>query len=152
MQHLAAELLQTVGSFAAQLRTQAEPRLTARPAPGKWSAKEIVGHLVDSAQNNIQRFVRAQYEPAMAHIVYRQDDWVRLQHYQTYPSAELIRLWVLLNRHLGHIWRHMDAAAGALPYTPGPAGAPEILTLEALAVDYLRHLRHHLAAIEQQLR
>ena len=30
------------------------------PAPGRWAKKEVVGHLIDSAANNHQRFVRAQ--------------------------------------------------------------------------------------------
>lgn len=145
IQHLIVELLDTVERHAVQLNILSETALTTRPAPGKWSKKEIIGHLVDSAQNNIQRFVRAQYEGPGVHIVYRQDDWVRLQDYQVYPTADLLQLWVLLNRHLGRIWARMDSETLALTCTMnGSGGEPETWTLEALAVDYLRHLKHHL--------
>lgn len=147
IQHIITELLETVERQAAQLNSLSETPLTTRPAPGKWSKKEIIGHLVDSAQNNIQRFVRAQHEGGSVHIVYRQDDWVRLQYYQAYPMTDLIQLWVLLNRHLGHIWAHMDNEALALTcLMNGSGGAPETWTLEALAIDYLRHLKHHLSS------
>jgi len=148
MQQLINELLNTVDHYAGQLKTLSEPTLTARPAPAKWSKKEIVGHLVDSAQNNIQRFVRAQHEEKDVHILYRQEDWVRLQNYQDYPTADLLQLWVLLNRHLGHIWTQMDARSWALTCKMGAnMEEPETWTLDTLAIDYLRHLKHHLTQI-----
>jgi hypothetical protein len=149
MQQLINELLDTVEHHAGQLKNLSETTLTARLAPGKWSKKEIVGHLVDSAQNNIQRFVRTQYEEKDVHILYRQDDWVRLQNYQAYSTTDLLQLWVLLNRHLGHIWAQMDTRTWALTCKMGNS-APEFWTLEMLAIDYLRHLKHHLAAVESQ--
>lgn len=145
MQHLINELTGTVERRSALLKDLPESEFSARPAPGKWSKKEIIGHLVDSAQNNIQRFVRAQHEMQPVHILYRQDDWVRLQNYQDYPSAGLLQLWVLLNRHLAHIWKQMAAQDWALSCRMGAVEAPETWTLEMLAEDYVRHLKHHLA-------
>jgi hypothetical protein len=43
-----------------------EQTFSHKPAPGKWSKKEIPGHLVDSANNNHQRFLRAQFEDVPA--------------------------------------------------------------------------------------
>lgn len=147
MEHLISELLEAVAQHAAILNSCTEETLRTRPAPGKWSKKEILGHLVDSAQNNIQRFVRSQHEDHTVHITYRQDDWVALQHYQEYPGADLIQLWMLLNRHLAHIWSHIKEPAWAVTVDIGK-NAAEYVTLEALAVDYVRHLRHHLRQID----
>ncbi len=42
--------------------------------PNKWSKKEIIGHLINSATNNHQRFVRCQFE-TIPKIVYDQNKW-----------------------------------------------------------------------------
>lgn len=147
MQHLINELTATVEHRAALLKNVPESAFTTRPAPGKWSKKEIIGHLIDSAQNNIQRFVRAQHEAQLVHILYRQDDWVRLQNYQDYPPADLLQLWVLLNRHLAHIWKQMAGQDWRLTCRLGTLETPETWTLEMLATDYVRHLKHHLESV-----
>lgn len=147
MPQLTTALLDTVEQHADRIKNLPEAIVVARPAPGKWSKKEVIGHLVDSAQNNIQRFVRARHETYPVHILYRQDDWVRLQNYQDYSWSDLLSLWVLLNRHLCHIWRQMNVSEWAQTCRMGPSDRPETWTLEMLAVDYVRHLKHHLEAI-----
>ena len=64
-----------------------------RPAPGRWSPREIVGHLIDSASNNHQRFVRAQLDDNLVFAGYAQDRWVEVQRYQEAPWVELVELW-----------------------------------------------------------
>lgn len=113
--------------------------------PPRWSKKEILGHLVDSAQNNIQRFVRSQYE-CIPKIVYDQDRWVSIQHYQDYELNDLIALWSLLNRHLCRILANMDAAFYEKPCDTGKSGI-QLHSLRTLAVDYLEHMKHHLRQI-----
>jgi hypothetical protein len=110
-----------------------------RPGPGKWSKKEIVGHLVDSAQNNIRRFIVAQYEETPT-ILYSQDDWVALTGYQHYPARHLVTLWTLLNRHIVIILSHMSPEAAQRKCAMG--GQPQ--TLQWVAADYCNHLLHHL--------
>src|SRR5260221_2655385 len=109
MMSVAKEIERTVDQHAQFLGGLSEEVLSVKPAPGKWSPKEILGHLIDSAQNNIQRFVRSQYEDT-PRIVYAQDDWVRLQGYQHCGKVELIQLWVSINRHLCKILVAMDPA------------------------------------------
>src|SRR5436190_2017362 len=79
-----------------------EAEWNAKPQPDKWSKKEILGHLLDSATNNHQRFVRAQFEDA-PHIIYDQNKWNRHSHYNKMSSAHLISFWTLYNRHLMEI-------------------------------------------------
>lgn len=146
LQPIVEALLADIDAHAARLRQLPESDLMARPAPGKWSKKEIIGHLADSAHNNIRRFVCGQYQDT-PHIIYHQDEWVALQHYQTYDSVALLNLWVALNRHLAHILLHLPQNAFERLCDTGK-DRPETHTLHWLATDYLRHLRHHLAQTE----
>ena len=143
--------------------TAATPRLeritdanAARPrAPGKWSRKEIVGHLIDSASINHERFVRAQLTDDLVCPTYDQEAWVRLQHYANAPWIELVSLWSLFNLQLARVMeavpqelrtrermRHnlsQVAFRTTLPDRP--------VTLDYFMRDYVAHLEHHLAQI-----
>jgi len=113
-----------------------------RPSPEKWSKREILGHLVDSAQNNARRFIIAQYEDTPS-ILYSQDDWVVITGYRDYPVRHLVALWTLLNQHIVHILSHLPPGGGQRKCTMG--GQPQ--TLEWVAADYCNHLLHHLHQI-----
>jgi len=115
-----------------------------KPAgPEKWSRKEILGHLIDSASNNHQRFVRLQSEELLVMPSYQQNHWVGAQNYNGREWIELVEFWLAYNRHLAHVIRHVDArAAGHIWRAPG-----KDYRLEFLIEDYLSHLRHHLAQI-----
>jgi hypothetical protein len=114
-----------------------------KPAPNKWSKKEILGHLIDSAANNHQRFVRLQLQPEIGLPGYDQDDWVRLNRYQQKPWVEIITLWSAYNVHLVSVIESLDESTlGHVWHSPGGD-----ITLEFIATDYVRHLKHHLAQI-----
>lgn len=119
----------------------------ARPRPDAWSVKEIVGHLVDSAANNHQRFVRAQGGGDFTFPGYEQEHWVRSQDYQTHPWDDLIDLWALYNRHLAHVMRRIPAAALGVPCRIGDDVS---VTLGYLLEDYVVHMRHHLRQIKER--
>jgi len=103
----------------------ATPRLLAlggasasRRAAGAWSPREIIGHLVDSASNNHQRFVRAQFQDDLVFSGYAQDDWVRAGRYQDASWEDLVALWRTFNLQLARVmegwlhdstWRTRDA-------------------------------------------
>jgi hypothetical protein len=140
---VADELAGVVDEAAARLRAVSDQGAAQRPAPGKWSPKEIVGHLIDSAANNHQRFVRAPQADGGELVLpgYAQDRWVALQDYQGAEWMELIDLWSAYNRHLAHVIRRIPPAAMA---TACRIGAGEPVTLRFLVDDYLDHLKHHL--------
>jgi hypothetical protein len=92
-----------------RLRQITFDRAEVRPAPGKWSPKEVIGHLIDSASNNHQRFVRAQFQDNLIFLGYAQDDWVRVQDYQSADWAELIQLWEQYNFHLARVMERVPA-------------------------------------------
>jgi hypothetical protein len=112
--------------------------------PGAWSRKQILGHLVDSALNNVQRFVRAQREDELSLPDYDQPRWVEASGYQDRPWSDLVALWTVLNVHLAHVIARIPSEALATPCRIGD-GRP--MTLEFVVRDYMRHLRHHLEQI-----
>jgi hypothetical protein len=115
-----------------------------RPGPGRWSPQEILGHLIDSAGNNHQRFVRAQLSPSVDSPGYDQENWVTVQNYLDEPWPDLILLWLLFNRHLLHLMRTVREDALDTPISiRGAAPVP----LSHVMIDYVRHLEHHLKQI-----
>ena len=120
-----------------------EDAASKKPAPNKWSKKEILGHLIDSAANNHQRFMRLQLQTEISLPGYDQDDWVRLNRYQQRTWNEIVTLWSAYNRHLASVIESLDdSALGHVWHSPDGD-----VTLEFIASDYVRHLRHHLAQI-----
>jgi hypothetical protein len=114
--------------------------------PGRWAKKEVIGHLIDSASNNHQRFVRGQLANRQEFPGYAQEDWVRVQQYRSVPWVELIELWRVYNAHLIRVAEAMSDEARLM--TCRVAGETEAeVTLAALFEDYVAHLEHHLVAM-----
>lgn len=141
MQHLSAALEALVTSVAGQFEKANFTGWHLRPQPDKWSKKEIVGHLVDSAMNNLQRFVRGTYQKDF-HFVYDQDAWVAAQHYKEAELSELIALWRLLNKQIIRVWATYPEDRATINVNTGKT-EDEFHTIEFLAEDYIRHLQHH---------
>lgn len=137
---LAAELRRTVERGFDSLCKLPEP-LASRPlGVGKWSAKQVVGHLIDSATNNHQRFVRLQIEPELHHPAYLQEDWVTVQCYAVMPWTQVLETWRVFNLHLAHVVQHVRAEH--LPRVWHSDEGP--VTLGFLIEDYIGHVKHHL--------
>ena len=117
-----------------------------KSAPDKWSKKEILGHLIDSAANNHQRFVRAQLSSELRIPGYEQQVWVATQQYQNESWANLFQLWKCYNVHLLHI---ISAIPERALSNHCIIGDNKPATLEFVIQDYVRHLKHHLEQIVQ---
>ena len=140
-------MVTTLASVVAQalphLSAISDEAASTKPAPNKWSRKEILGHLIDSAANNHQRFMRLQLQAEISLPGYDQDDWVRLNRYQQRTWNEIVTLWSAYNRHLASVIESLDdSALGHVWHSPDGD-----VTLEFIANDYVRHLEHHLAQI-----
>ncbi|HEV8283380.1 MAG TPA: DinB family protein [Chitinophagaceae bacterium] len=141
MQSVASTLSDIIDKHLDALRVIPAEQFNLKLSPVKWSKKEILGHLVDSAQNNIRRFIMAQYEERPK-IIYNQDKWVAITNYQQYHLQDLISLWYLLNKHIAHILK------GITPEMAVKESQTEDLhSLKWLAEDYIKHLLHHLHQI-----
>jgi hypothetical protein len=141
---IADELRVTVDETAEKLSRIDEETASRRPAPGKWSQKEIIGHLIDSAANNHQRFVRAPQAASFEGPDYRQDDWVEQQGYNEREMAEIVAFWRMYNQHLATIITRIPEESLGIEcrvgdYDPAPLGW--------VVEDYLVHLKHHLNAL-----
>ena len=99
------DFITTVRTASARLARVADDDAAKRPASDKWSAKEIIGHLIDSASNSHQRFVRATWQDDLVFPGYAQEAWVIAQQYQTAPWRQLVTLWTAFNYHLARVMR-----------------------------------------------
>jgi len=125
------------------LVTISEAEASVPEREGKWSAKEVIGHLIDSAVNNLGRIVRLQIEAGQSQPGYEQMAWVRLQHYAEREWAQVLALWFALNEHVAWTIGHVEKGRLANPGVV--AGEP--LTLGFLIEDYVAHMEHHLRAM-----
>ena len=144
MKTIALEIREIIDQTSDPLSRMISAQVSLKIKPDKWSKKEILGHLIDSAANNHQRFVRAAYGAAMAFPPYEQNEWVRIQRYQEADWQNLVNLWTAYNHHLCTILAGLPAEVLSAPCNIGKA---EPAALEFVIKDYLRHLRHHLSQI-----
>jgi hypothetical protein len=147
MLHIAQKLEEIVASVHAGLKAVNAEAAALHPSVGQWSPKEIVGHLIDSASNNHQRFVRLLEDGELTFPPYAQEAWVRLQVYNDADWNTLLSLWRTYNLHLAHLIRQVPAERLACCCT---LGGQDSVTLKFLIEDYLAHLQLHLKQIAQQ--
>ncbi len=155
MQSYVSELREAVERAAPRLLALSDEE-SARPlAPGKWSPREIVGHLIDSASNNHQRFVRAQFQDDLIFPGYAQEEWVRAQAYRDAPWKELVTLWQSYNLQLARVMAAVPETVRLRErrkhnlHEIGWQIVPEeeTATLDYLMSDYVAHLKNHLRQI-----
>ncbi|MCE3077013.1 DinB family protein [Chryseobacterium gwangjuense] len=122
-----------------------EKQWSAKISPEKWSKKEILGHLCDSALSNIRRFVITQYKEN-ENIVYDQNFWVKAQNYQNVETSDIINLWKFLNLQIVNVVENIpdEDLQRTCDMTKTET---KIFTLEYIINDYIDHLQHHLKAI-----
>lgn len=108
----------------------------------KWSKKEIIGHLIDSATNNHQRFVRAQFEEK-PNIAYDQNNWNRYNYYQEIDKKQIIDFWTVYNKQILELVSRISQDNLQRECLVGG----QSLTIEFLINDYITHLEHHLGQV-----
>lgn len=143
-QALSERLLGLVEIAEPRLREISEIESTEPILKGGWSHKQVIAHLIDSASNNHQRFVRATLQDSLDFPGYDQAGSVRVQAAQTTDWRLLVTLWAAYNRYLAHVMAHLPASKLG---TRCRIGTGEPVTLGFLATDYLTHLVHHLSQI-----
>jgi len=145
MKKITAELQEIVNSFSIMIKDIQSLEFNAKPDPDKWCKKEVLGHLIDSAHNNLRRFVVGQYEQ-QPNIVYDQDFWVSANDYQHMNDSDVIALWKLLNERIIALLNNMPIENHVRTCDTGKI-SPSIHTVQWIAADYVKHLKHHLNQI-----
>ena len=155
MQSFLEDFRTTIETAEKQLLAISEQQSRISHAEGKWSPKEIMGHLIDSAANNHQRFVRAQFTDELAFSGYEQEDWVRVQGYNQEPWQQLVQLWKHYNLHLLHVMSLIPEQTRTKPRSTHnldqiawkTVAQNETVTLDYFIRDYVAHMKNHLKQI-----
>jgi hypothetical protein len=146
MKNTVLELDQIISQFKEKISAISNAEFSAKPLPNKWSKKEVLGHLIDSAHNNLRRFICGQYETTPSKIAYDQDFWVAANDYQHATKEDVILLWVLMNKQISSVLFQMSESDYKKVADTGKAEV-KLYSLQFLAEDYVRHLKHHLNQI-----
>ncbi|WP_299161741.1 DinB family protein [uncultured Tenacibaculum sp.] len=111
----------------------------------KWSKKEILGHLIDSGINNLQRFTEIQFESKPYRIrKYEQNKLVKVNDYQNAEIKELLNFWVSINNRILNLMKLQTEKT--LNYKI-ELDKDNISDLRFLMTDYVNHIEHHLNQI-----
>lgn len=145
MGKITRELQEIISDFSIRIKAINTIEFNAKPILNKWSKKEVLGHLIDSAHNNLRRFVVGQYEQ-QPNIVYDQDFWVSANHYQNMPDADILSLWQLLNERIIAVLNNIPVENYQRTCDTGKV-SPSIHAVQWIAADYVKHLKHHLNQI-----
>lgn len=141
---LGIRLDETVSDALTWLEGVSGARANAAPGEEKWNGKEVMGHLIDSAVNNLARIVRLEAAPEVHTQPYAQEDWVRIQHYADREWVEILELWRALNEHIAWTMRHISREhLGHLCIYPDSE-----VTLGFVMEDYIAHMEYHLNALK----
>src|SRR5437870_11805020 len=155
MEQWLEDFKQTIDAAVPRLRAISESESEVPRAEEHWSAKQIIGHLIDSAANNHARFVLGQLKDDLVFPGYDGDKWVEAQHYQHATWLQLVELWRAYNLHLLHVMSFAAKEKLNQPRTRHSlqtiafkaVSETEPTTLEYLMKDYVVHLKHHLSQV-----
>ncbi len=133
--------LESLISKALALWRQYDDVSASKPnAHGKWTTKQVIGHLCDSAGNNLQRIVRLSLQNFLLFPRYEQEKWVSVQQYDLRSLADLLHLFESVQRHLAHVIRFLEPESLEHVWIDDGKARP----LRHLVEDYLGHLQHHM--------
>ena len=141
-----ARLEKIIEIIPALLLEIGDKEFSERPAPDKWSKKEIIGHLIDSAANNHRRLVLGQFQEQPV-VTYDQDLWNRHNYYGQTDGSQVIIFWETYNRHLAGMMKHMPNQLLPRKVQTGEQKEKNLMTLQFVFEDYVAHMEHHLRQV-----
>ena len=148
-------LIEIVKNISPVLKEISDEVASQKPQPNKWSKKEILGHLIDSATNNHRRFVTANFKDDLIFEGYKQEEWVSTQNYQNRNWESLIDFWALFNFHISEVINQIpnevknrvftNHSFDQMAWQTVPKSNPS--SLDYFIKDYVGHLEHHIKQI-----
>src|SRR6266446_5667281 len=117
-----------------------------RYAPGKWSAKEVLGHVCDSERVFAYRALRIARADATPLAGFEQDDYVRNGPFAQRPLADLVEDFIAVRRATLSLLRNLDEAAWS---RRGIANKNEV-SVRGVAYIIAGHELHHRRILEEK--
>jgi hypothetical protein len=117
----------------------------------KWTLKEIIGHLIDSASNNHQRFIRFQLSDELEFPDYKRSEWLRIENHQKMQFNDLLSLFYFYNKLIINIVLNIDESSLKRKWNVPWDENSSYITFEDLLAHYVRHLKDHLAHFRERL-
>lgn len=136
---IVATLESQLGETLSFLRSIPDSKLDYRYAPGKWSIREVVGHLADGErvfQYRAWRFSRADTTPVPG---FEENDYVANAPFSRMPIGDLISEFEYLRRASIRMLSAMDADTMQRRGTANGAG----ISVRAIAWILAGHVDHH---------
>lgn len=145
------ELLSLIEEWEPKLLALSADLITFRLNNESWTIKETVGHMVDSASNNIHRIIHLQYQPSpLNYPDYanhgNNDRWVAIQNYQGEDWCDLVQLWKYSNFHIVHVINNVNKDKLENEWI---TALNKSVSLRAMITDYLRHFKLHISEIDE---
>lgn len=148
------DIKQTIAVWEPKLLALTDDLITSKSQNGGWCVKEILGHLIDSATNNLHRIINLQFRhsplvfPDYGNLG-NNSNWIKIQNYMTEDWTSMVELWKYTNLHLAHVIENVDEEK--LNNIWITALGKEV-SLKDMINDYPRHLKHHLSRIEEMVK
>ncbi|MEZ5069924.1 MAG: DinB family protein [Bacteroidales bacterium] len=148
--HIEDGILEGLDLWEARLLDLPEERIRDFRNGQNRNIREILGHMVDSASNNLHRIVHLQHrESPLEFPNYasqgNNDRWIAIQNYRDEDWFDLVQLWKYAHLHLVHVIRNVEPSNVTRAWNSGPDHG--LVTLNDMIVDFLRHFRLHLDEI-----
>ncbi len=139
---------EVVEDFYAYLKSIDEEITKTKISEDKWSLREIIGHLIDSASNNHQRFVRLQFSDLLDFPAYDGEEWIRVEKFNKIEWPLLASLWYSYNCLLINI---IDGIESNKMNNVWVKNEDEAIPLKELIHKYFVHLELHIEHFKKRL-
>jgi hypothetical protein len=152
MKTIAVQLNQLARDFAGRHRQLPEEITLVKLEESKWTLKEIIGHLIDSASNNHQRITRLQLTEELHFPAYENEKWLVAEKWNRFGWQKMLNLFEHYNVFIAHLIEHANPDCLKNRWFGRDRSGERIFTLEEMMTDYLRHFKEHLEHFETRLK
>ena len=139
---MARQLDETMAWYRSLSEAQGESRY----APGKWTIKEVIGHMSDTERVMQYRALGVARGDTASFPPFEQDDYAKTSGHGARTFGSLLDEFKCVRQSSIHLFRHLDEAS--LDRVGSVNGNPT--TARAVGYVILGHERHHLAILKDK--